>query len=333
MNKNKLLITFLVVILLTMTGCTKQLKGTDGKVVTNSETGQVLPENILCAPIDKSIIKLYSETRENFITKYNKELEDGDIGKKEYDSKMDSLLNLDTIVACKEFTITSGGYEGIWTTVFVKPLAWVLIRVGEFLGNYGLSIIFVTLLIRLIMFPITQKTAKQSENLKAAKPKLDKIEKKYADKKDQDSAMKKSQEMMLIYKDHNINPMSGCLYGIIQIPLFFAFYESLYRLPIIFEGKLLGYSLSMTPWKGMVGGNWLYAILPVLVFAATFFSFKLNSGVNVSGAQEKQMKMMMNVMMIVIFFMSFNMSTGIIFYWVTNNTFTIVQNLIVKRGK
>lgn len=333
MNKNKLLITFLVVILLTMTGCTKQLKGTDGKVVTNSETGQVLPENILCAPTDKDIIKLYNETREKFITKYDKELKDEEIGKKEYDKKIDSLLDIDKVVACKEFTVTSGGYEGIWTTVFVKPLAWVIIKIGEFLGNYGLAIIFVTLIIRLIMFPITQKTAKQSENLKAAKPKLDKIEKKYADKKDQESTMKKSQEMMLVYKDHDINPMSGCLYGIIQIPLFFAFYEALYRLPIIFEGSLLGFSLSMTPWKAITTGNWLYAILPILVFAATFFSFKLNSGANISRAQEKQMKMMMNVMMIMIFFMSFNMSTGIIFYWVTNNTFTIVQNLIVKRGK
>jgi YidC/Oxa1 family membrane protein insertase len=139
--------------------------------------------------------------------------------------------------------------------------------------------------------------------------------------------------MMLVYKENNINPLSGCLYGFIQIPLFFAFYESLHRLPIMFEGSLLGYSLSMSPWKGMTSGNWLYAVLPVLVFVATFFSFKLNSGAGMSGAQEKQMKMMMNIMMVMIFFMSFTMSTGIIFYWITNNTFTIVQNLIVKRSK
>lgn len=333
MKKNKLLITFLVIILFGLTGCTKQLKGTNGKVVTNSETGQVLPENILCAPTDKDIIELYNTTRKNFIEKYDEDLKNGDIGKKEYNKKMESLLDINNKVACKEFTITSDGYEGIWTTIFIKPLAWVLIKIGEFLGNFGLSIIFVTLLIRLIMFPVTQKTAKQSENLKKAKPKLDKIEKKYANKTDQESTMKKSQEMMLVYKENNINPMSGCLYGFIQIPLFFAFYEALYRLPIMFEGSLLGFSLSMSPWKGITSSHWLYAILPILVFVATFFSFKLNSGATMGGAQEKQMKMMMNVMMVMIFFMSFTMSTGIIFYWITNNTFTIVQNLIVKRSK
>jgi membrane protein insertase, YidC/Oxa1 family, C-terminal domain len=333
MKKNKILITFLVIILFGLTGCTKQLKGTDGKVVQNKETGQALTSNVLCAPANKDILKLYDETRESFISKYEKDLKDGEIGKKEYDKKMDSLLDINKVVACKDFAITTGGYDGIWTTIFVKPLAWVLLEIGEFLGNYGLSIIFVTLLIRLIMFPITQKTARQSENLKIAKPKLDKLEKKYAGKSDQESTLKKSQEMMAIYKSHNINPMAGCLYGFIQIPLFFAFYEAMYRLPIMFEGNLLGFSLATAPFKGITSGNWLYAILPILVFAATYFSFKLNSGAMLGKDQEKQMKIMMNVMMVMVFFMSFNMPTGIIFYWVTNNTFTIVQNLIVKRSK
>lgn len=333
MKKNKLFITFLLIIVFSLTGCTKQMKGTDGKVVTNKTTGQVLPENILCAPTDKKLVELYESTREDFIEKYKKELADGDIGKKEYDKKMDSLLDINNKVACKDFKISSGGYEGIWNTIFIKPLAWGLIKIGDFLGNYGLSIIFVTLLIRLIMYPVTLKTAKQSENIKKAKPKLDKIEKKYANKNDQESTLKKSQEMMLVYKENNINPMSGCLYGFIQIPLFFAFYESLSRLPIMFEGSLLGYSLSMSPKMGITAGNWLYLILPILVFAATFFSFKLNSGASMGGSQEKQMKIMMNIMMVMIFVMSFTMSTGIIFYWITNNAFTIVQNLIVKRSK
>lgn len=334
MKQNKLMIAFLILVIFSLTGCgAKNLEGADGKPVKNEVTGQILPSNILCAPRDEEIKELYNQTREDLINKYKEDYEAGDISKKEYNKKVDGLLNIDELTECKNFNLTSNGYTGLWTKIFVEPLAWVLIKVGEFVKNYGLSIIFVTLLIRLIMYPVTLKTAKQSENLKKVQPKLAKIEKKYAGKTDEASMMKKSQEMMLLYKENDINPLSGCLYAIIQIPLFFAFYEAIYRLPVLFEDSLLGFMLSTSPMKGFQSGNWLYLILPVLVFLATYFSFKLNSGASMSEEQAKQTKMMMNIMMIMIFVMSFTMSTGIILYWITNNTFTIIQNLIVKRRK
>jgi len=331
MKKSKLLITFLVIVIFSLTGCTKNLEGADGKVVKNEETGQTLPSNILCAPTDPEIVDLYNQTREDLISKYEKDYEEGDLSKKEYKKKIEKTLDISELTACKNFNLTSNGYTGIWDKIFVEPLAWLLIKIGQFAKNYGLSIIIVTLLIRLVMYPITLKTAKQSENLKKVQPKLAKIEKKYANKNDQESMMKKSQELMVLYKENDINPMSGCLYSLIQIPLFFAFYEAIYRLPVLFEDTLLGYTLSMSPIKGIESGNWLYLILPVLVFAATYFSFKLNSGASMSQDQAKQTKIMMNVMMVMIFIMSFSMSTGIILYWITNNTFTIVQNLLVKK--
>ncbi len=333
MKKKKIVLTLFLVMVLCLTGCTKQLKGPDGKVVTNSETGQVLPENILCAPTDEDILKLYEENKIALEKKYKQELEDGDIGKKEYNKKMDAILDVNDYQSCKNFKVFSGGYDGIWTTLFVKPLSWILIKVGEFLKNYGLAIIFVTLLIRLIMYPITLKTARQSENLKKAQPEIEKIEKKYRNKTDQDSLNRKAQDTMMVYKKYDINPFSGCLFSFIQIPLFFAFYEALYRLPVLFEDSLLGFEMAVSPMKGIGAGHWLYLILPILVFLATYFSFKLNSGAGMSGEQAGQMKMMMNIMNIVITIMSFTMSTAIIFYWITNNAFTVIQNLIVKRSK
>jgi len=78
-------------------------------------------------------------------------------------------------------------------------------------------------------------SAMQSELLKKAQPELEKLEKKYKDKTDQASLMKKSQEMTMIYKKYNINPVSGCLYGFIQLPLFIAFLEAINRVPALFE--------------------------------------------------------------------------------------------------
>ena len=331
MKKNKFKIIMVVLLVFLLTGCTKQLKDVDGNIVKNEKTGQTLPSNILCEPTDKEILKLYDETREEQLEKLNKQLKKEDISKKEYKQKRKELLNVDDLVACKDFKITSGGYEGIWTSLFVKPLAWVLIKIGSIFGNYGLAVIIVTLLIRLILFPVTKKAAKQSELMKDAQADLNKIEKKYKNKTDQESMTMKSQEMMMVYKKHGINPMSGCIFGFIQIPLFLAFYEALYRLPALFEDKFLVFNMATTPASGMSSGNYLYLILPILVGIVTYFSFKLNSGASMGESQAKQMKMMTNIMMVVILFTSFSMSTAIILYWITNSGFTIVQNLLVKR--
>lgn len=300
---SKILIT--IILVMSLTGCTKILKNDQKKVVQNIETGQNLTENILCKPKNENVIKLYE----------------------------DNKVDLSKLPSCEKFKITSGGYEGIWTTLFVKPLAWIIIKVGQLVKNYGLAIILITLLIRLLLFPITQKTAMQSESMKLAKPELDKLEMKYRGKNDQNSMMQKSQEMMFIYKKYNISPLSGCLFAFIQIPLFFAFYESMNRLPVIFEENMLGFHLGTSPLKGIASGNYLYLIFIVLVALTTYFSFKLNSSMNTSSDQAKQMKMMSNISVVIITIASLSMTTGIELYWIANSGFTVIQNLLVKRGK
>ncbi len=331
MKKHKLLSILLILVLLT--GCTKQLKDEDGKIVKNNETGQTLPSNILCKPTDKDIVSLYNKTRENKIKDLDKKLKNDDITKSDYKKQKNSLMDISKLPSCNNFKVTSGKYEGIWTTLFIKPLAWIIIKFGELFKNYGVAVIIVTLIIRLILYPITKKAAKQSELLKLAQKDLNKIENKYKNKTDRDSMTLKSQEMMMIYKKYGINPMSGCIFGFLQIPLFLAFYESLYRLPALFEDKFLVFNMATTPISGMSHNNYLYLILPILVGIVTYFSFKLNSGASLDNGQEKQMKTMTNIMLVIILFTSFSMSTAIILYWITNSTFTIIQNLLVKRSK
>ena len=303
--KNKTIKIFATIFLaVSLTGCTKILK--DGKQpVQNPETGQNLVSNILCQPEEQTTIDIYKE--HNF--------------------------DLEQIPKCKDFKITSNGYEGLWTTIFVKPLARLLLLTGGLVKNYGLAVVLLTLVIRTILLPVTKKTAMQSENMKKAKPKLDKLEQKYKGKTDQESMMQKSQEMMLIYKENNINPLSGCLFSLIQIPLFFAFYEALNRLPAIFEENFLGFQLGTSPLTAFKGGHWLYIIFPILVCAATYFSFKLNTTASMNSEQEQQMKMMMNISIVFITIASFTMSTGIELYWIFNSGFTVIQNLLVKRSK
>lgn len=302
-NNKKILILLIIVLLLT-TGCTETLKGKDKKVVTNPETGQSLTKNILCQPENKKTIKVYEENK----------------------------VKLEKLPKCSEFKINSGGYDGLWDSLFVKPLAWVILFFNNYVKNAALALIITSLLIRLAVYPITKKTAMQSELLKKAQPELEKLEKKYANKTDQESIMRKSQEMTMLYKKYNINPISGCLYSLIQLPLFIAFLEAINRVPALFEGKFLGLQLGTTPSIGLLThGNFIYLILILLVGVTTYFSFSLNK--TTAQTENDPMKNMTNIMTVMIIVMGFFMSAALCIYWITTNLFTIVQNLLVKRSK
>lgn len=302
-SKIKLLVIMLLLIFIT--GCTKVLENPEtNKAVTNPVTGQSLTKNILCQPTDEESIKIYEEYKD--------------------------VIDIEKLPACKNFSVTSGGYDGLWDSIFVKPLAWAIIQIGNLVKSYGLSLIITSLLIRLVALPITKKTAIQSELIAKAKPELDRLEKKYQGKEDQASMMKKSQEMTMIYKKYNINPVAGCLYAFLQIPLFIAFLEAINRVPAIFEENFIGFQLGTTPLIGMKNGNFLYLIIIVLVGLTTYFSFKLNS---TSAGANGQSGMMNKVMVITITGMSLFMSSALGIYWITTNLFTVIQNLLVKRSK
>ena len=330
MTKTKKIILVLFSILL-LTGCTKY-KSYDDKPVTIAATGQKVVENILCKTDETQ--KQYNELKNEKLQELEIRLENQEISQDDYNNEINKInesFNIDNVINCKEFKIFSGK-DGLWTTMFVKTLAWLIIKIGTITKNYGWAIIIVTLLIRLALYPLTKKTAMQSENMKKAQSKLEKLEAKYRNRNDQEAQMMKAQEMMKIYKDYNINPMAGCLFAFIQIPLFFAFYEALYRLPVILEETFFGINLGITPSVAFQNGQYYYAIFMVLVIVATYFSFKLNSSTNPAGDQAKQMKMMSNISIVMISIASFSISTGIALYWIVNSSFTIVQNLLVKRG-
>lgn len=314
MSKKMVKLGIILIFIFSLTGCTKYVKDSKKQVLKNEKNGQNVVYNILCQPTDKDLLKIYED--------YNKTV------------KKSKEINIKELPKCENLKVTGGKYEGIWTTIFVKPLAWFIIKIGNLVKNYGLGLIFATIIIRLVVYPFTRKAAIQSEMLKKAQPELEKLEKKYKDKNDQESMMKKSQEMLIIYKKYNINPMSGCLFSMIQLPLFFAFYEAISRIPALFEETFLGFQLGTSPAIAVFSqGKYYYLIFIILIFFATYFSFKLNSGASMNKQQEKSMKTMSNFMVIFMTFVSFSISSGIAIYWITSNVFTIIQNLIVKKER
>ncbi len=292
-----------LILLVTLTGCTKRVnfKNEDG-------TEKSYVSNILCKPETEELQNIYINNKDKLIVDY------------------------DSLPSCKELKINTGGYEGLWTSIFVKPLAWVIIKIGNIVKNNGLAIMIVGLLLRLLLFPISKKATNMSENMNKAQKDLSRLEKKYEGKDDKESMMAKSQEMMLIYKKYNINPMSSCLFSFLQLPIFFAFLEAVYRVPAFFENNFLVFNLGTTPIEGFKAGNYWYIILILLIFGATYYSFK-NMNTNGNPEQAKQMKMMSTFMTVFILIVSFSLPTSIALYWIVSNGFTVAQNLIMKRGK
>ena len=335
MNKKKRLVVLGFTLLL-LTGCTQTLKDKNNKVVVNEKTGQNLTENILCKPTNEESIRLYEENGVDldklpYCACENKKVTVEEKTTNEAGEEIVETKEID----CESFNLTSGKYEGLWNSIFVKPLAYVILFFGNLTKNYGLGLIITSLIIRLIAYPITRKTAMQSEYMKKAQPEMEKIEKKYAnkDQNDKEVMMQKSQEMMMVYKKYNVSPISGCLLSFLQLPLFIAFLEAINRVPAIFEEKILTLHLGTTPSIGIQNGNYLYLLVILIVAASTFFSFRatMKDQASASSDMQKQQGMMMNMFTIMIIVMSVFMTTALDIYWITTNLFTIVQNIIVRR--
>lgn len=309
--KNKFKVFALVCVLLLTSGCgtSNYIKDDEGNIVEFEETGQMLQKDILCLPEENSeLYKLYEENKDQL----------------KYD--------FEDLPSCSDYSLSSTKSSGLWEFLFVKPLAFLILKLGNLIGNLGVSLILIGLAIRLILLPFTIKSSRQTFNMRKAQPEIEKIERKYRNRTDNESLMAKSQETMMVYKKYKVNPMVGCLMALIQIPLFFAFLQAIYRTPAIYEETLFGFDLGMTPMVGIGQGNYLYILLLILIAISTYFSFRQTMTQTPQSTPEaaKQMKIMLYVMLVIVVYASLTLPTALAFYWIVTYTFIAVQNIIIN---
>lgn len=301
MKKTPKILLLIIIALLLTTGCTERfIDKTSEKTYT---------ANIMCKPSSKELKKVYK------------------------DNKKSLSKDIEKLPECKDFKINSGKYENLFNSLITKPLAWLILKVGAFVKNYGLAIMIVGLFIRLLLMPLTKKSLMQSENMKKAQPEIMKLEKKYRNKNDKESLMMKSQETMMIYKKYDINPMSGCVFAFLQLPILFAFLEAINRVPAFLEENLWKFQLGTTPMEGIQVGNYIYLIIVAAIILTTYFSFKNMNMSSVDPAQQKQMKFMSIFMLVFISIVSFTLPIAIALYWIVSSVFSILQNIYIKNYK
>ena len=194
--------------------------------------------------------------------------------------------------------------------LFAGPLGWLLDQLVQLTGNYGLAIILTTIIVRLLLFPLTISQNKSMVAMRRIQPELNVIQKKYANNKEE-----QQKKTMELYQKHKINPLGGCLPMLVQLPILWAFFAVLREIPADGATFLGLWVLSEAD---------PYYVFPVVAALTTFLQSKMT-------ATDPSQKSMLIVMPIMILFFSLSLPSGLVLYWITSNVFSIVQQAWINK--
>ena len=221
--------------------------------------------------------------------------------------------------------------------ILVRPMSWALSKLGELLGNYGLGILALTLIIKIVMFPLFNKQYESQAKMKKVAPKQKKLQELY-----KDDRMKLQQEVMGLYKKEGVNPMAGCLPIIPTIFVFFALYKSVFINIDLRHAPFYGYIKDLAakdplsvlngfgalPWGPEPLGLAFLAIGPLaLLYGATM---AMMQSLSTMGGDPMQQKIFAFMPWIFMFILA-PFASGLLLYWVWNNILSFIQQYIITR--
>jgi YidC/Oxa1 family membrane protein insertase len=215
-----------------------------------------------------------------------------------------------------------------------KALKWLLLIFHRIIPNYGVAIILLTLLVKVVFFPLTKKSSEATLRMQALSPKIKELQAKY-----KDNPQKMNAEMAEFYKKEGYNPVSGCLPMLLQIPIFFAMYN-LFNNHFDLRGALfiphwipdlsLPESIfNFSPFKIPLLGWSDIRLLPFIYVGSQLLYGRVTQTPDQQG--NAQMKMMLYVMPVVFFFILYDVPSGLLIYWIFSNLLTLVQQLVINR--
>lgn len=235
-------------------------------------------------------------------------------------------LNLGGYIGPKDYKILKAinpeltdAIEFGWFTFLSRPFFKVLLWIQDMVGNWGWTIILFTLLVKLVLFPLSYKGMMSMQKLKDLAPKMKELKEKH-----KGDPAKLNAQMMEMYKKNGANPMGGCLPMLLQIPVFFALYRVLLN-----ADELQGASW-IPVWIDNLAIADPYYILPVLMGASMWFQQKITPNNFTDPMQEKIFQWFPVIMALMFIIMPF--PSGLVLYWVVNNIFTIGQQYVINNA-
>lgn len=206
--------------------------------------------------------------------------------------------------------------------------------INKVVKNWGVSIIILTALLKLAMFPITAKTAKSTVKMQEMQPKMQALQEKY-----KDNPAKLNEQTAKLYKEIGYNPLSGCLPMIFQFVILFAMYN-LFNNYFEFRGACFipgwipdlskGDSIKTLGFRIPLLGNQIRLLPVIYVFSQIFFSKITQNGGTTASQNAGQMKFMMYGMPIMFFFLFYNAPSGLLIYWTVSNVIQLGQQLFIN---
>ena len=227
------------------------------------------------------------------------------------------ILSLTVVLAaCGTDSITANS-TGFWDRTIIYNFSRVIVWLSNFFGgNYGVGIIAFTLLIRIILLPVTYYQTKSSRKMSDVQPQLKELQEKYSSK-DTETQEKLREETANLYEKAGVNPAAGCLPLLIQMPVLIALYQAISRTEVLRTGNFL--------WVNLGSPDHLF-ILPVLAALLTLATSKLTT---MSQAQANPSMAIMTYMMpVMILFISITLPSAVALYFVISNGFSVVQTLL-----
>lgn len=221
---------------------------------------------------------------------------------------------------------------------FLAPLEfilkWFLMIFYHIIPNYGVAIILVTILVKVLMFPLTKKSSESTLRMQTLSPKIKEIQEKY-----KNNSQKMNVEMAELYKREGYNPLSGCLPMLLQIPIFFAMYNLFnnhfdLRGAMFIPGWIPDLSLpesvwNFAPFKIPILGWSDLRLLPFIYVGSQLLYGKFTQTPDQKG--NSQMKMMLYIMPIMFFFILYDVPSGLLLYWIMSNVLTMVQQIGINK--
>ncbi|HCC36628.1 MAG TPA: membrane protein insertase YidC [Treponema sp.] len=216
-----------------------------------------------------------------------------------------------------------------------SALNWLLLMFYKLVPNYGVAIILLTLLVKIIFFPLTKKSSEATLRMQTLSPKIKELQTKY-----KDNPQKMNAEMAELYKKEGYNPLSGCLPMLLQIPIFFAMYNLFnshfdLRGAMFIPGWIPDLSLPEAIWNfpgdfrlPLLGWTAIRA-LPFIYVGSQLLYGKFTQTPDQQG--NTQMKMMLYIMPIIFFFVLYDVPSGLLIYWIFSNILTLVQQVIINK--
>ncbi|MCC2644337.1 MAG: rane protein insertase YidC [Burkholderiales bacterium] len=199
-----------------------------------------------------------------------------------------------------------------WVYIFATPLFWLLVKIFDFVKNWGVAIILLTLVVKAVLYPLTRAGYISMAKMKALGPKMEALKVQYKDDK-----VKLQQAIMGLYRSEKVNPIGGCLPMLMQIPVFIGLYWALLSSVELRQAKFL--------WINDLSLPDPYYILPVILAATMFLQTFLNPPPS-DPVQAKMMKIMPVAFSIMFFFFP----AGLVLYWLVNNTLSMAQQWYVN---